>query len=180
MQSKHSSFLIVAACLVGCASTKNIDPVPEKKSWAQAQVEALRAQDQEDARLRARAEEQKRLKEQYAPWLKALTQGADVCIKFEEDINPNAFDRIMTSQQLAQFKATYGGLKPTKWVINGNFEEQNNKIKKTKIQVTKITVYPPRHKGPTQSIDTLTNSNMVFKVGSSVWVDGSLLKPCSQ
>lgn len=180
MQSKYLCFLIVAANLVGCASTKNIDPVPEKKSWAQAQVDALRAQDQEDARLRVRAEEQKRLKEQHAPWLKALTRGADVCIKFEEDIRPDALDRTMTSQQLAQFKSAYGGLQPTKWMVNGSFEEQNGKINKAKVQITKITVYPPRYKGPAQSVDTITNSNMVFKVGNSVWVDGSLLLPCHQ
>lgn len=83
----------------------------------------------------------------------------------------------MPLNYLVAGRQAYGDPIPTTWVVRANFEERNTKNNKAKILVSKISAYLAE--GGVQSIDKLDSTNVVYKVGNSVWVDDSELLPCS-
>lgn len=122
--------------------------------------------DMEDqARLQSKKDQEQKL-----AWLRSITVGAHVCLKHKGSTQ-------MPLNYLVAGRQAYGDPIPTTWVVRANFEERNTKNNKAKILVSKISAYLAE--GGVQSIDKLDSTNVVYKVGNSVWVDDSELLPCS-
>ena len=116
----------------------------------------------------ARLQQKKNL-EQRKSFVRSLTSGADVCMKYRGTTQ-------LPSKYLHLGQQVYGEPIPTNWLILANFEEHNAKISKSKVLVAKIKAYLS---GGVDSIESLNHTKTVFKVGNSVWVDDEDLLPCN-
>lgn len=105
---------------------------------------------------------------QHKKWLKSLTPGSDLCASFQ-----GAAKRVVA---VSMGTPLYGEPLTGVWYVQANFEEQNPKIDKIKVLVSKITAHVEGAGTSAESSFSLDNTTL--QVGKSAWVDAADWKSC--
>lgn len=118
--------------------------------------------------IRLQTLRQQKAETQRKEWLKSLTSGAGLCASFQ-----GTTKRVVA---VSMGTPLYGSPEAGVWFVQANFEEQNPKINKIKVLVSKITADVEGRGTSTENSFNLDNTTL--QVGKSAWVDAADWKPC--
>ena len=118
--------------------------------------------------IRQQSLRQQKAETQRKEWLKSLTPGAGLCASFQ-----GTTKRVVA---VSMGNPLYGRPEAGVWFVQANFEEQNPKINKIKVLVSKITAHV-EDRG-TSSENSFNLDSTVLQVGKSAWVDAVDWKSC--